>query len=123
MRSILNNILHTHGYRLDTSSLRTYLYEVMALINSRPLTGTYIHDTQLDPLTPNHLITMKTRPTPPPPGKFDPEDVYSRKRWRESPTLNTGVLGQMEERIHGLTYSNAINGRRHHEILVWVTLY
>ena len=52
----------------------------------------------MDSLTPNHLITMKTRPTPPPPGKFDPEDVYSRKIWR---TLNTGVLGQMEERIHG----------------------
>ena len=42
VRSILNNILHTHGYRLDTSSL---------------------------------------------------------------------------------TYSNTINGRRHHEILLWVTLY
>ena len=42
VRSIINNILHTHGYRLDTSSL---------------------------------------------------------------------------------TYSNAINGRRHHEILLWVTLY
>ena len=59
MKSILNNILHTHGYILDTSSLTTYLYEVMALINSRPLTETYIHDTQLDPLTPNHLITIK----------------------------------------------------------------
>ena len=80
VRSILNNILYTYGYKLDTSSLRTYLYEVMALINSRPLGGTYIHDTQLDPLTPNLLITMKTRPTPPPRGKFDPENVYSRKR-------------------------------------------
>ena len=82
IRSILNNILHRNGYRMDTSSLRTFLYEVMFLVNSRPLTGTYLHDKQLDPLTPNHLITMKSRIPAPPPGKFEPEDVYGRKRWR-----------------------------------------
>ena len=36
----------------------------------------------LDPLTPNHLIQMKTSIVlPPPPGSFDDEH-YSRKRWR-----------------------------------------
>ena len=36
----------------------------------------------LDPLTPNHLLTMKSKVVLPPPGMFQPADLYSRKRWR-----------------------------------------
>ena len=54
----------------------------MPLINSRPLPGTYLHDTELEPLTPNHLITMNSKITMPPPEKFDDTDTYSKKRWR-----------------------------------------
>lgn len=34
------------------------------------------------PLTPNHILTMKTKPVLPPPGIFQREDLYLRKRWR-----------------------------------------
>ena len=83
VRSILNNILHNNGYRIDTPSLRTFLYEVMSLVNSRPLSGTFIQDSELEPLTPNHLIMMKSTIITPPPGNFDATDLYARKRWRQ----------------------------------------
>ena len=36
----------------------------------------------LNPITPNHLLTLKTKVVLPPPGKFLDADQYSRKRWR-----------------------------------------
>ena len=82
-RSILNTILGDYKARLDTSSLRTFLYEVMAIINSRPLTYQCLNDPKsLEPLTPNHLLTMKSKTLLPPPGNFVQEEVYARKRWR-----------------------------------------
>lgn len=69
--------------RLDDSSLRTLFYEAMAIVNSRPLTVDGINDpNSLEPLTPNHLILMKSKIALPPPGKFMREDVYCKRRWR-----------------------------------------
>ncbi len=69
--------------RLDTTTLRTFLYETMAIINSRPLSVEHLHDpTGPEPLTPNHILTMKSSVILPPPGKFSNEDLYLRKRWR-----------------------------------------
>ena len=82
-RSILNTILIDFKGRLDTSSLRTFLYEVMSIINSRPLTCQCLNDPKsFEPLTPNHLLTKKNKILPPPPGKFVKEDIYARRRWR-----------------------------------------
>ena len=75
-------ILQTPG-RLDAATLRTLLYEAMAIVNSRPLTTTNLHDPlSPEPLTPNHILTMKTAVALPPPAKFVKEDLYVRKRWR-----------------------------------------
>ncbi|XP_023815425.1 uncharacterized protein LOC111948165 isoform X1 [Oryzias latipes] len=83
IRSVLTSILHQSSSRLDSSSLRTYFYEVMAIINSRPLTAHLLNDpTGPQPLTPNHILTMKSSVILPPPGQFVTEDVYLRKRWR-----------------------------------------
>ncbi|KAJ8369493.1 hypothetical protein SKAU_G00095210 [Synaphobranchus kaupii] len=69
--------------RLDDASLRAFLYEAMAIVNSRPLTTDNLNDpNSLDPLTPNHLLTMKSIRALPPPGAFVREDMYARKRWR-----------------------------------------
>ena len=69
--------------RLDDSSLRTLLYESMAIVNSRPITAINQGDPiSPEPLTPNHLITMKPSIPLPPPGKFLDTDMYTRKRWR-----------------------------------------
>ncbi|XP_027895299.1 uncharacterized protein LOC114158186 [Xiphophorus couchianus] len=84
IRSVLTSILDHSSKRLDISSLRTYLYEVMAIINSRPLTTHLLSDpTAPQPLTPNHILTMKSSVVLPPPGEFVKEDLYLRKRWRK----------------------------------------
>ena len=36
-----------------------------------------------EPLTPNHLLTMKNKTLLPPPGNFVKEEVYVQKRWRK----------------------------------------
>ncbi|XP_023812859.1 uncharacterized protein LOC111947690 [Oryzias latipes] len=83
IRSILAVMLDKTGNRLDTTSLRTFLYETMAIINSRPLTVEHLHDpTGPEPLTPNHILTMKSSVILPPPGQFCREDLYLHKRWR-----------------------------------------
>lgn len=83
IRSVLTAILDQSAQRLDSSSLRTFLYEVMAIINSRPLTVEHLNDpSSPEPLTPNHILTMKSTIILPPPGQFIKEDLYLQKRWR-----------------------------------------
>lgn len=83
VRSVLCSTLSRSPERLDDASLRTFLYEAMSIVNSRPLTVDNLNDpTSLEPLTPNHLLTMKSVTALPPPGKFIREDLYARKRWR-----------------------------------------
>ena len=79
-------MLLQHGQRLDSSTLRTFLYEVMAVMNSRPLSPQNLSDPLgQEPLTPNHLIMMKPQGgcILPPPGEFQKEDLYARNRWRK----------------------------------------
>nr|XP_055051225.1 uncharacterized protein LOC129437096 [Misgurnus anguillicaudatus] len=84
IRSVLTVILDQSAKRLDSASLRTFLYEVMAIINSRPLTIEHLNDpTSLEPLTPNHILMMKSNIIFPPPGEFVSPDLYLRKRWRQ----------------------------------------
>lgn len=65
VRSVLTSILDQSAGRLDSSSLRTFLYEVMAIVNSRPLTTEHLNDPLgPEPLTPNHILTMKSSPPP-----------------------------------------------------------
>ena len=82
-RSILASLLNTHGSSLNDESFRTLSTEVEAVINSRPLTVDNLSDSQsLVPLTPNHLLTMKSKIIMAPPGDFEKADLYSRRRWR-----------------------------------------
>lgn len=83
IRSVLSAILDQSVRRLDATSLKTFLYEVMAIINSRPLSAEDPNDpTGPEPLTPNHILTMKSTIVQPPPGQFLKEDLYLQKRWR-----------------------------------------
>ncbi|KAI7806542.1 hypothetical protein IRJ41_007791 [Triplophysa rosa] len=83
VHSVLNATLSQCPGRLDDSSLRTLFYEAMAIINSCPLTIDGINNPKsLEPLTPNHLILMKSKIALPPPGKFQREDMYASRRWR-----------------------------------------
>ncbi|XP_037394566.1 uncharacterized protein LOC119263501 [Pygocentrus nattereri] len=83
VRSVLSTVLADSAGRLDDTSLRTFFYEAMSIVNNRPLTVDNISDpTSLEPLTPNHLITMKSSVPLSPPGRFIREDLYAKKRWR-----------------------------------------
>lgn len=84
VRSVLDATLLLSPGRLNDASLRTFFYETMAIVNSRPLTvDTLNTPNSLEPLTPNHLVTMKSTAALPPPGTFDRTDLYGTKRWRQ----------------------------------------
>ena len=82
VRSTLSALMRNHGHTLDDESFRTLLTEVECIINSRPLTVPSSDPEDLDPLTPNHILTMKSRVVMPPPGNFQKADLYLRKRWK-----------------------------------------
>ena len=82
VRSVLVSLMKAHAGRLDDESLRTLFVEVEAIVNSRPLAVESLTDVSIDPLTPSHLLTMKSKAVFPPPGIFQKADVYCRKRWR-----------------------------------------
>ena len=81
-RKTLAGLMEEHGDRLDEESFRTLMCEVEAIINSRPLTVASGETDDLEPLTPGHLLTTKSTEILPPPGKFQKNDVYMRRRWR-----------------------------------------
>ena len=82
-RSVLSSLLLEHGSQLDDESLRTLMTEPESIVNCRPLTVENLTDPLAsEPLTPNHLLTLKTQVVLPPPGNFESPDLYSRKRWR-----------------------------------------
>ncbi|KAK3709218.1 hypothetical protein QZH41_004582 [Actinostola sp. cb2023] len=83
VRSVLATLLDRQGTQLDDESLRTFMVEAEAIVNSRPLTVESASSTDHPtPLTPSMLLTMKTKVLLPPPGVFQHADLYSRKRWR-----------------------------------------
>ena len=82
VKSVLTSLLKSSPRVLDEETLRTFLTEAEGIVNSRPLTIENLHDPDSEPLTPNQILTMKSRLVLPPPGVFQEADVYCRKRWR-----------------------------------------
>ena len=82
VHAILCALLQSSGQQLDDESLRTFMCEAEAIVNSRPLTTDGLTTpSSPEPLTPNHLLTMKANVLLPPPRDFKRADFYSRKRW------------------------------------------
>jgi len=82
VRSILSALMREHGHTLDDESFRTLFTEVECIINSRLLTVPSSDPEDLDPLTPNYILTMKSRVVMPLPGNFQKADLYLCKRWK-----------------------------------------
>ena len=80
IRKILNATLKTQN--LDEESLQTFLCEAEAILNSRPITTPSSDPNDLEALTPNHLLLLRTKPSLPP-GLFQKDDLYVRRRWRQ----------------------------------------
>lgn len=80
VRRILSSVLHQQ--KLDDDGLHTVICEVEAILNDRPITKLSDDPNDLEPLTPNHILLMKGKPSLPP-GLFEHHDLYIRKRWRQ----------------------------------------
>ena len=81
VRKVLNSTLKVQN--LDEEGLHTVLCEIEAIINSRPITKASMDPNDLEALTPNHLLLLKTSPTLPP-GVFQPSDIYVHRRWKQA---------------------------------------
>ena len=82
-RSILIALLKMHGTSLNDESLRTFLVEEEAIVNTRLITSESLSDVHSPVLLcPMQLLTMKSRVVMPPLGEFQKEDIYCRKKWR-----------------------------------------
>ncbi|XP_068246537.1 uncharacterized protein [Palaemon carinicauda] len=81
VRKVLSALVKEFGERLNDESLQTLLCKVESIINSRPLTTVSDSVDDLEPLIPNHLLIPKSYVIPPP-GLFQKDDVYMRRRWR-----------------------------------------
>ena len=83
VRCALETLLVSAGTQLDNEAFRTLMTEVESIVNSRPLSVNDLNDPEApEPLTPNHLLTLKQKLVLPPPGKFQRADLYCRKWWR-----------------------------------------
>ena len=82
VRSVLTSLLKAQGQALNDESFNTLIKEVECIVNSRPLSVEDANDPSSQPLTPNHLLTLKTKAVLPPPGVFQKDHIYCRKRWR-----------------------------------------
>ncbi|XP_019202879.1 uncharacterized protein LOC109195296 [Oreochromis niloticus] len=76
VRKVLNSVLKVQN--LDNEGLCTVLCEAEAIVNSRPITKASTDPNDLEALTPNHLLLLKTKPLMPP-GVFQKGDVYGGK--------------------------------------------
>mgnify|MGYP003418456660 FL=1 len=56
---MLTVVLTKYQTRIDTGTLRTILYEVMTVVNSRPISVENLSDPASSVITPSHLITGK----------------------------------------------------------------
>ncbi|XP_046551822.1 uncharacterized protein LOC124261551 [Haliotis rubra] len=65
VRGVLSPLLQEYSQRLDDELYRTLLCEVESILNSRPLTTMSSDPSDVEPLTPNHLL-MKSDPDPDP---------------------------------------------------------
>ena len=62
--------------------LTTLMTKVEGILNSRPMVPLMLHDSEEEPLTPNHLLLLRGNPNLPP-GTFDTNSCYTRRRWAQ----------------------------------------
>ena len=88
IRRVLDGMFSSLGScQLTHELLITLMAEVTGIVDSRPIAAISADPEQPQPLSPNSLLTMKTRPLLSPPGVFLSQDLYSRRHWRRAQYL------------------------------------
>ncbi len=83
IRTVRKVILATlKEQQLDDESLNTLMCEVESVVNGRPITKLSDDPRDSEPLTPNHLLLLRSGSNVPP-GIFCAQDSYGRRRWRQ----------------------------------------
>lgn len=85
-RKVLSSIMKEQV--LTDEKLSTLICIVESIVNGRPLTKVSDDVRDLEPLTPNHLLLLRSG-TSFPPDIFDKKDTYSKRRWRQVQYLAT----------------------------------
>ena len=80
VRKVLNALLKEQI--LNNEGLTTLMCEVESIINGRPITKLSDDPRDSAPLTPNHLLLLRSGPGVPP-GSFAKNDTYGRRWWRQ----------------------------------------
>ena len=82
-RRILDSMMaELRPTRLTHEVLSTLMAEVTAIVNNRPLVAISSDPSAPEILTPSTLLTQKTATLKSTPGKFVPQDLYT-KQWRQ----------------------------------------
>ena len=94
MIGVTRRILDSMFSKMDSSKLThevliTFLAEVTAIVNNRPLVPVSTDPSDPFILTPASLLTQKIGPCPPPAGDFDHKDLYKQQWWRVQSLSNT----------------------------------
>lgn len=76
VRQVLNSTLHQQC--IDDEGLHTLFCEAEAILNNRPFSTVSSDPYDLEPLTPNHILLLKSKPILPP-GLFQRSDLYARR--------------------------------------------
>lgn len=82
IRKVLAGLMSEQPRSFTDESLNTLLCEVEAVLNSRPLTPSSSDPTDLEAITLNHLLLLRSGSTFPP-GLFHESDLYAKRRWKQ----------------------------------------
>ena len=82
----MNAVLSKPGAAVPLETMCTVFAEVTSILNSRPISPASDDPSDMEPLTPNHLL-LQRRNLAMPPGVFAKEELYSRKQWRHTQFL------------------------------------
>ena len=84
-KSLINGIFSDlDSYKLTHELVVTLMVQVSEIVNSRLISTVPSDADQPQTLTPNMLLTMKTRPLVSPLGIFTSHDLFSRRHWRRA---------------------------------------
>jgi hypothetical protein len=82
MRKVLYSVMHEQNIHLSDEGLVTLFCEVESILNGRPITEMSYDISDLNVLTPNHLILQRTGESLPP-GVFSKKDCYIKRKWKQ----------------------------------------